>query len=195
MNIFLWFTTILLAFSFVACGGKESRYGTGGIKPEGQMLKKIPQTKTSQEEDFAMGELEMLNTTGTDLLRDTSSDEYKQVYGRSTAPLYPVYFSFDSRRIEDSQQRNLNASTRHLEEHPEIAIIVEGNTDNRGTDEYNMALGEFRALAVKKYMVNQGIAEDRIATTSYGFHRPLYQDENEEAWAKNRRADLIVAKQ
>ncbi len=186
-----WFAGLFFLFLLVACGdnGQES---VSAIKPEGHLLGK--QATSSIYEDVAMGDLELLDNTGRDLLQDSTSSEYKRVYGRSTAPLYPVYFAFDSKTIGDDQLKNLNASTRHLKAQPAINIIIEGNTDSRGTNEYNMALGEFRALAVKRYLINNGIDDSRISTTSYGFHRPLYYGENEEAWAKNRRADLVIIK-
>lgn len=193
MKYLQWLASLALLFSVAACGGDIKGYEptSTAIKPEGRILGGA--VSPQQQENFGIGDLEMLNTTGNDLLQNNSSEEYKRVYGRSTAPLYPVYFSFDSRRIEDSQLKNLNASTRHLKENPALRIVIEGNTDSRGTDEYNMALGEFRALAVKKYLVNQGVATERISTTSYGFHRPLYQGATEEVWSKNRRADLVAA--
>ena len=189
-------TSVALIFSLAACGGDPKGYEptSTAIKPEGRIMATAPEVSTlPQEENFGIGSLESLTTTGVDLAQDSSSEEYKQTYGRSTAPLYPVYFSFDSRRVEENQLKNLNSSIRYLKKNPSIQMIIEGNTDSRGTNEYNMALGESRALAAKKHILNSGVSADRISTTSYGFQRPLYHEENETAWAKNRRADLVIA--
>jgi len=79
-------------------------------------------------------------------------------------------------------------------ENPNFDILIEGHCDERGTEEYNLALGEKRALAARDYIVGFGIAKDRISVISYGEERPADPRHNEEAWAKNRRAHFVVAK-
>ena len=73
-----------------------------------------------------------------------------------------------------------------------LNIVIEGNCDERGTADYNLALGELRIINVKKYLVNLGISENRITTISFGSERPLYLGSDEVSWAMNRRADLII---
>jgi peptidoglycan-associated lipoprotein len=171
------------------CGKKDV-----DMKPEGNLLGgAADQSGQPDAGTFTSGELESLEKTGVNpLLPDTTSDEYKAVYGRSTAPLYPVFFSFDSSVIEPNQYDNLNSSGAHLLVNLQARLVVEGNCDERGTADYNMALGELRALNVKKYLANLGVAESRIKTISYGSERPLYPGHDEESWAMNRRVDLVM---
>jgi peptidoglycan-associated lipoprotein len=79
-------------------------------------------------------------------------------------------------------------------EHSGFSILIEGHCDERGTEEYNLALGDKRALAARDYMVEFGIAKDRISVISYGEEKPVDPRHNEEAWAKNRRARFVVTK-
>lgn len=162
-------------------------------KPEGVMYG--AQQKSGQDEDgnVTAGDLESLDKTGINpLSMDTMSDEYKATYGRSTKPLYPVFFAFDSSSLNVDQLEKLNSSGNHLLADPGVNVVLEGNCDQRGTAEYNLALGESRAISVKKYLANLGVAEQRMTTISYGDQRPLYPGSDETSWAMNRRVDLVV---
>ena len=86
----------------------------------------------------------------------------------------------------------LNTQVKWLKDHKKVNVIVQGYCDERGTREYNLALGERRANAVKQYLVSQGIAADRISVISYGKERPAVLGNNEAAWAQNRRAVTVV---
>jgi len=111
--------------------------------------------------------------------------------GRSTGPMLPVYFDFDKSNIRADQKGRIQKNARYLKDKPAAKIIIEGNTDERGTNEYNMALGERRALSAKKYLVNLGVAAGRISTISYGEEKPLNRGHDELAWSQNRRADFV----
>lgn len=162
------------------------------LKPEGYMIEGTVQPE-NLDDGFVAGEYGSLDQTGINLLaEDTTTAEYKSTYGRSTAPLHPVYFDFDSSAVNVDQLDNLNKSSEHLLGDKSLGIIIEGNCDQRGTADYNFALGELRALNVKKYLVNMGVAENRMSTISYGEQRPLYPGTDETSMAKNRRADLVV---
>jgi len=109
------------------------------------------------------------------------------------AELQTVYFDFDRAVIRDDQKPSMRANTTAVEEHSEWRIIVlEGNTDERGTEEYNLALGERRASSVKQYLVNAGVPASRIDTVSFGESKPAVQGHDEAAWRWNRRADFRV---
>ncbi|MCK5071292.1 MAG: OmpA family protein, partial [Desulfocapsa sp.] len=86
----------------------------------------------------------------------------------------------------------LSANATYMKETPNAMIVIEGNCDERGTNEYNLALGERRAINVKEYMVNLGVNPVRIRTVSYGEERPLFNGQNDLDWSQNRRADFIV---
>jgi peptidoglycan-associated lipoprotein len=108
------------------------------------------------------------------------------------SPLKPVFFALDSAEVEAAGQQVLNANADVLKKYPTWTISVEGHCDERGTAEYNLALGERRALAARSYLVSLGIAPDRLRTVSYGKEFPFDPGHSEEAWAKNRRAHCVV---
>jgi peptidoglycan-associated lipoprotein len=103
-----------------------------------------------------------------------------------------VYFEYDKSSIKSSEQPKLDQVAEYLKSHPEAAVKVEGNCDERGTEEYNRSLGERRALAAREYLVRLGIDPARIDTISYGKDRPLSPEHNESGFSKNRRDDFVV---
>jgi peptidoglycan-associated lipoprotein len=112
--------------------------------------------------------------------------------GRTSEGMLPVYFDFDSSDIRKDQVPRVEANADFLTTNSDTAIRIEGNTDPRGTNEYNMALGERRALSAKKYLVNLGISDSRLSTISFGEERLLMHGHDELSWAQNRRADFVI---
>lgn len=112
--------------------------------------------------------------------------------GRTTEGMLPVYFNFDSSDIKSDQVSRIEVNADFIKKNMNYEIRIEGNCDPRGTNEYNMALGERRALSAQKYLVNLGIDESRLSTVSYGEERMLLHGHDELSWAQNRRADFIV---
>ncbi|MGB3223184.1 MAG: OmpA family protein [Desulforhopalus sp.] len=112
--------------------------------------------------------------------------------GRTTDGMLPVYFDFDSSNIRKDQIPRVEVNADFIKNQSNYDIRIEGNTDPRGTNEYNMALGERRALNAKKYLVNLGVNEARLSTVSYGEERLLLHGHDELSWAQNRRADFVV---
>lgn len=105
-----------------------------------------------------------------------------------------IYFDFDKSDLEPEAKANLQQKADWLRSNPLHSVIISGNCDERGTAEYNLALGERRAYAAKKYLVALGISGDRISTISYGEESPADPGHNEEAWAKNRRDAFTLSK-
>jgi peptidoglycan-associated lipoprotein len=101
-----------------------------------------------------------------------------------------VYFDFDKATLTDQAKDTLVRNAQWLREHPQVRVQVEGHADERGTSEYNLALGERRAESVKNYLLSLGIDGSRLVTISYGEERPADPGHNEEAWAKNRRVEF-----
>ncbi len=106
-------------------------------------------------------------------------------------PMKDVFFNFDQHSIQADQKAALNENAAWLKAHAGIKLTVEGHCDERGTAEYNLALGERRAKAVKDYLIGAGIAADRISTVSYGEERPFVLGHDESAWKWNRRGHLM----
>ncbi len=114
--------------------------------------------------------------------------------GRTTEGMLPVYFNFDSSEIKTDQVARIEINAEFIKTSGNMGITIEGNCDPRGTNEYNMALGERRALGAKKYLVNLGVNESRLGTVSYGEERILLHGHDELSWAQNRRADFVATK-
>src|SRR6188508_2033733 len=106
--------------------------------------------------------------------------------------LAPVFFKYDSDAIDDEGQKVLMANADVLKKYSTWAVTIEGHSDERGTAEYNLALGERRALSAKTYLVSLGIAADRLRTVSYGKEFPFDPGHDEGAWYKNRRSHFVV---
>jgi len=107
-------------------------------------------------------------------------------------PFEIVYFDYDKFDLRPEAKTKLAQVALLLKKFPEKKIIIEGHCDERGTIEYNLALGERRAYSVKTYLTNSGIPAERMETISYGKEKPVDLGHNEEAWAKNRRAAIIT---
>ena len=106
--------------------------------------------------------------------------------------LKPIHFDYDKYDIRPVDTEILKGNSAFLKKFPNMKIQIEGHCDERGTNEYNLALGERRANSTKKYLISLGIAAARISTISYGEEKPLDPAHNEEAWGKNRRAHFII---
>ena len=103
-----------------------------------------------------------------------------------------IYFDFDKATLTPSAQDNLLRKAEWLRENPDVTVTIEGHCDARGTNEYNLALGDRRAESAKAFLVDLGIAVSRITTISYGEERPVCTQQDEECWAKNRRDNFVV---
>jgi peptidoglycan-associated lipoprotein len=117
-----------------------------------------------------------------------SQEHFRQVMaGRDT-----IYFDTDMFNIDAQDQVALREQATYLGQFPNVRATIEGHADERGTREYNLALGERRANAAKNYLVSLGVAADRLSVVSYGKERPVDVGSNEQAWARNRRAVTVV---
>lgn len=117
--------------------------------------------------------------TGSGILADNISDR--------------VYFDTDSSVVNSEGQAALDRQATWLKDNDSVNILVEGHADERGTREYNLALGERRATAVKNYLTSQGIPAGRISTTSFGKERPAVVGNDDSSWSQNRRAVTVIA--
>ena len=108
------------------------------------------------------------------------------------SPFQPVFFALDQDTIDAAGQQALNNNAELMKKYPTWVITIEGHADERGTAEYNLALGERRALAARNYLVSLGIPADRLRTVSYGKEFPFEPGHDEASWSKNRRAHFVV---
>ena len=117
--------------------------------------------------------------------------------GESTAtpassPLKDVYFDFDRYDLQADTRETLKGNAAWLRDNPAVMVDIEGHCDERGTNDYNMALGAKRAEAARDYLMTLGIAADRLSTTSYGEEVPVCEEHTEECWQKNRRDRFVI---
>jgi peptidoglycan-associated lipoprotein len=108
------------------------------------------------------------------------------------SPLQPVFFALDSAELDDMARATAMANAEILRQNPRWIVTIEGHCDERGTPEYNLALGERRAVAVKTFLVSLGVSPDRIRTVSYGNEFPFEPGNTEAAYSKNRRGHFVI---
>ncbi len=131
-------------------------------------------------------------TTRTEVVPEDVDPEFNMRRDTNFFKAYTVYFDFDKSNIKSSERAKIESVAKHLKAEPTHKVKIEGNCDERGTEGYNLALGERRALAIRKYLIDLGIAADRIGTISYGESRPVAEGHNEAAWKLNRRGDFVL---
>jgi peptidoglycan-associated lipoprotein len=115
-----------------------------------------------------------------------------EINSSADAPLKPVYFAYDSDELSDAAKTALSANAEVLRTYSTWVVTIEGHSDERGTAEYNLALGDRRALAARTYLVSLGIGAQRLRTVSYGKEFPFDPGHDEAAWEKNRRAHFML---
>ena len=156
-----------------------------------------------------------LATSGVDVGTETdiaTSDEALQIGGGNISDLAsgsfkdrgytqctdvsfaPVYFRFDATKIEESELAKVEAVARHLADNPDRVVTIEGNCDERGSNEYNLSLGDDRAIIISNYLASNGIARNRMETVSRGETNPAVEGHGESAWSQNRRGEFIIWK-
>lgn len=122
---------------------------------------------------------------------DTSAmQEEKIPTHEQMAGMQRIHFDFDQFTLSADARRILGDNAQYLNANSDVQVVIEGHCDERGSDEYNLALGESRALAAKNYLVSMGVSVKRLSVISYGEEKPLVDATNEEAWAQNRRAEF-----
>jgi peptidoglycan-associated lipoprotein len=124
---------------------------------------------------------------GADTIASSSLDDLNR-----NSPLKPVFYDYDSAELDAANQAILNENAVVLKKYPTWVITVEGHCDERGTGEYNLALGERRAVAARVYLVSLGISADRLRSVSYGKEFPFDAGHDEKSFAKNRRAHFVI---
>ena len=141
-------------------------------------------TGSSSSSDVS-GDGAITETDGTGVVLGSQEDLIVNVGDR-------VFFDYDSSELDADAQELLQDQVAWLKQHSNVSVIIEGHCDERGTREYNLALGEKRAQSVKNYLISLGVSEARVSTISYGKERPAVVGSNDGAWAQNRRSVTIV---
>ncbi len=166
-------------------GSSDSKAGTPGDQMAALERDKRIKEEAVREEDLRAKALreEALKKEAT--AREAALKELK---------LETIFFDYNQWVIREDQRELMTRNAEIIKAHPNIRVLLEGNCDERGTAEYNLALGQKRAEAAKAFLVGLGLDAGRTKTISYGFERPSDPGHNEEAWAKNRRVDFVTTK-
>ena len=183
MTVLVW--SLLALFTLVGCG------------PQVVQTHNEPSPEWTVENPNASAGRGLGSTEAKRLTSAPSSLEALQS-GQSTAtppssPIKDVYFGFDRYDLTEEGRATLKANAEWLKSNPMLRVQVEGHCDERGTADYNLALGAKRAQAAKDYLVTLGIAADRLSTISYGAEIPVCTEHTEECWVQNRRARFVIA--
>ena len=136
------------------------------------------------------------NPTGQPAAKQAATETVKETKGpeQLELSLEKIYFSFDSNSLSDEARATLAKNAAFLKQNKGAAVRIEGNCDERGSDEYNLALGEKRAQAARRYLITMGTPAERLSIISYGKEKPADQGHSEEAWAKNRRDEFVLVR-
>ncbi len=153
-------------------------------------LVKKKKTVTTPEDEQALREAEETKVFEDSLI----TKRYPGIEGEvlETTFLKDIYFAFDRYDLSDEARRILTENAKTALAHPNLVIQIEGHCDERGSSEYNLALGERRAVSAKLYLIRLGVKGDQLSTISYGEEMPADSGHTEEAWVKNRRCHFII---
>jgi peptidoglycan-associated lipoprotein len=191
----LWMVLIVLIvmpalIMTTGCSKKQVQPDVSLIGTDADQYDAARQRAMAEEEEArrkALEERRLMEEQG--LMEEKSREDMSQ---RQQYMEEDIYFDFDQSVIRPDAQDVLRKKAEFLRENSGSSVIIEGHCDERGTSEYNLALGERRALAAKAFLMNMGISSSRLSTISYGEERPVDPGSNEEAWARNRRAHFVL---
>ena len=137
---------------------------------------------------------QVASTEGAGAAEPLETEDTGIMEGRTSGPMVPVYFEFDSSSIAGEQVQRIETNADFIKKNSALKIRIEGNCDPRGTQEYNLALGERRAQTAKTYLVNLGVSAEQLTTVSFGEEKLLLFGHDEISWAQNRRDDFVIVK-
>lgn len=181
---------LALSIASYGCSKKavkeEEGMGTAAKKEEAKKTEPAIERPVQKEEP-------MVEAKAEKTAKPEAKDELSALVEKE-GKLFPVYFDFDKFFIRDDMKPVLEKDAEWLKKNPAIKIKIEGHCDERGSDEYNLALGDRRANSAKKYLANLGIDSNRISIISYGEEKPACKEANESCWSKNRRAEFVIVK-
>jgi peptidoglycan-associated lipoprotein len=181
------FALVATMFIAAACGAKKPPFLTPTDAPAAE----VPATTAPAERPAPSRSTDVATPVPAPIREDavtsTSIDDLNR-----NSPLKPVFFALDSNEIDPAGKSALDANAATLRQNASWVVTIEGHCDERGTAEYNLALGDRRAAAAVGYLRSLGISADRLKTVSYGKEFPFDPGHDEGAWSKNRRAHFVI---
>lgn len=188
------YLAILLAVIMLVCYGCASKQAQTGYKPlsaEEQARLEQEEALKRKEREARISEEELARSRAE---RDRLERERALVEKKTDFPVSDIYFEYDSHAVQTEDLAKIKEVSEWLKANGGARIVVEGHCDERGTVEYNLALGQKRADVVKNHLIKSGVDEKRIRTISFGKEMPADPGHTEDAWAKNRRAHFAIDK-
>ena len=176
--------SIILTFMTASCAKKDLQ-ADQSVSEDGSLEAEVV------EGDDGIGKVDEAEKPTEEQLEAQRRENEKQAI-KNEFVNEDIYFEFDSATLTSESQEILRKKAQWLEQNPGVVIVIEGHCDNRGTEAYNLALGERRAESAKAFLADIGIDVTKIMTISYGEERPANTEETEEAWALNRRASFVI---
>ena len=180
-NLIIFLCLIVFVLAYAGCAEKHLTKSDGTASAQNESAIK------QNEQPSLAGEPAKQNNSEEQTTRESAVSQI-------TTYLKDIQFDFDQYSLRPEDRQILSSHADYLLKNKNVKVIIEGNCDERGTTEYNLALGDRRAQEAMNYLVNSGVDQKRIKTISYGKERPLDPDHNEDAWAKNRRDDFVLSK-
>lgn len=180
---------LLVTFSVASCAKKKisSEPATTTTEEEAQRRAEEQARQRELKRRQALQEENLGDESRSREMADQRTGSAKNIFENED-----VYFEFDSIRLAPDAQEILTKKAKWLRANPAATITIEGHCDNRGTNEYNLALGEGRAQSARAFLVDLGIKSSRLNTISYGEERPIDLTQSEQGWARNRRAHFVI---
>ena len=186
MKISTIMSVVAVALAFAVSGCKYDKAANGGAGVGAG-------DESGNVSDIGSDDIESEAEEGDNIGALAGSPRFEDMYTKCTDVSFePVYFGFDSTMIPNGELSKADAVVSHLADKADRVVVVEGNCDERGSNEYNVILGESRSSALRNYLVQNGVAADRIQTRSYGEEKPAVDGHDESAWAKNRRGEFVI---
>lgn len=194
MNKKIFGCLVVLCFAAVVSGGCAKK---DTVKPDQQVPTTQavpPQAPLTESQKTPSQPVAETPAQEAAIKPETAKESAAQPATDLTGELQKVYFNFDSTALSDESRNALSKNADLLAKQPGVNVRIEGNCDERGSDEYNLALGERRAKAARDYLVNLGVKAERISIISYGEEKPADPGHDEAAWSKNRRDEFVIVK-
>ncbi len=177
---------LALAVAVAACGGGKRPPALSTAPPPGPGATRASEPAEVPDSGPDVGRLDNEGAVGSDLMPPADANT-------EGGPLADIRFDLDTSALSDAARQTLGQHSLWLKDHPGASVTIEGHCDERGSVDYNLALGEHRARAAKDYLASLGVDPGRLRTVSFGKEKPLDPNANEAAWAQNRRAHFVVS--
>lgn len=193
MKITTIMAVLAVSLAFATTGCKYNKAAKGGDAAD--QATPLADDGSTKPSDISVDDTEIVDSQAQSgsLSEVTDGGRFEDIYAKCTDVAFePVYFGFDSTVVPQGELSKIDAVAQHLADKTDRVVVIEGNCDERGSNEYNLSLGENRAIILRNYLVNGGVSANRIQTRSYGEEKPAVDGHDESAWAKNRRGEFVI---